>query len=554
MHKYTLWGILLLALVLRIWGSTYGFPHFVISDERPLIFGALKMMELRTLIPSLHPTEFLPLYYMPFMSYVFLVTLAPLIGIMYIFSTAPDLATFKSLLLVDPSAIWIASRIITALIGTVAVYVVYRITLLISENKIASLFAATFMALSFYHIELSHMSRHWIPAVTLAYISLWSWLGFNKFGKLRNSIYSALSAAFAFGTNPSSIVALVPSGILSLFKKPFPWSAVIIFVFMFGVVSSVLIAVHPYGLTLGEGESEVSVNLIDRFIRLFDKNISDLALYVGNYIILLFVYERMLLVLSAIGVYVLWKRERLIAIALLLFVGIYTTLMYFLTINFSRPIVMLVPALSIFAGVGLFWFWEKLVEKNQTTFKWFLIFIIFSVPLVVAMRYDMLLARDTTRHMAIEWIEENIPDGSRVLAYAPLMSFSQNKAGVEAMEEADVSSLRSRDRAIASLDESMLSSPRFAVTNMHFISHTSQAWKDVSEIKFGNSAYEYLVISYQKEMPEEIPHEIWRIANDSTLLFSVEGTLDVRDEIDTVSLQSLFYVDYLGPYIEIYKL
>ena len=75
LRKLIFW-ILLLALVLRLWGITYGFPLFLVNDETPHVYGALKMIELKTLIPAFHQEEFSKvLYYPPLLSYFFLVTL-----------------------------------------------------------------------------------------------------------------------------------------------------------------------------------------------------------------------------------------------------------------------------------------------------------------------------------------------------------------------------------------------------------------------------------------------------------------------------------------------
>ncbi|MBI2406557.1 MAG: hypothetical protein HYV25_03170, partial [Candidatus Harrisonbacteria bacterium] len=46
--------ILAVAFFVRIAGISYGLPMWLVSDEPPFIFGALKMMELRTLVPALH--------------------------------------------------------------------------------------------------------------------------------------------------------------------------------------------------------------------------------------------------------------------------------------------------------------------------------------------------------------------------------------------------------------------------------------------------------------------------------------------------------------------
>ena len=52
--KLILVAILLLALGVRLIGIDYGLPLALVHDEPPFIFGALKMLELKTLIPALN--------------------------------------------------------------------------------------------------------------------------------------------------------------------------------------------------------------------------------------------------------------------------------------------------------------------------------------------------------------------------------------------------------------------------------------------------------------------------------------------------------------------
>ena len=65
-------GILALAALLRIAGIGHGLPLFVVDDEPPFVLAALKMLELKTLLPAAH-TEFQDfLYYPPYLAYLLL--------------------------------------------------------------------------------------------------------------------------------------------------------------------------------------------------------------------------------------------------------------------------------------------------------------------------------------------------------------------------------------------------------------------------------------------------------------------------------------------------
>jgi len=142
--------ILVAALFLRLFGIWYGLPQFFINDERAGVYGALKMIELKTLVPAWHEEEFKKvLNYLPLPSYIYLFTLTPVIAAGYIFSGAPGLEAYKNMLAIDPTLIFLSARIVIALMGVATIYFAYRIAREIFSSERAGLLAAIFLALSF---------------------------------------------------------------------------------------------------------------------------------------------------------------------------------------------------------------------------------------------------------------------------------------------------------------------------------------------------------------------------------------------------------------------
>src|SRR3989344_6241721 len=109
--------ILFAALAVRLIGIDYGLPLTLIHDEPPFVFGALKMLELKTLIPSLHSSQLeSALYYPPYLSYLYLPFFALVISLKSLFFSG-DFETLKNILIADPSVFFIIARIISALLG-----------------------------------------------------------------------------------------------------------------------------------------------------------------------------------------------------------------------------------------------------------------------------------------------------------------------------------------------------------------------------------------------------------------------------------------------------
>ena len=55
--------IIFLAFIIRIAGISYGLPLWLIDDEPPFVLGAIKMIQLRALIPAFHQSEFEKILY-----------------------------------------------------------------------------------------------------------------------------------------------------------------------------------------------------------------------------------------------------------------------------------------------------------------------------------------------------------------------------------------------------------------------------------------------------------------------------------------------------------
>src|SRR3989344_9607429 len=84
--KWLLIYILAFAFLVRVAGISYGLPLWLIDDEPPFTLAALKMIQLKTLLPASHLEEFRTvLYYPPYLSYFYLLPFSILLGIKYLF-------------------------------------------------------------------------------------------------------------------------------------------------------------------------------------------------------------------------------------------------------------------------------------------------------------------------------------------------------------------------------------------------------------------------------------------------------------------------------------
>ncbi|HVU79928.1 MAG TPA: hypothetical protein VHD37_01030, partial [Candidatus Paceibacterota bacterium] len=157
--------VLLLALALRLPGVFYGLPlTSLVGDEPSMILGALKMLELHTLVPALHSQEFATLlYYPPYLSYLFLPFFAAILGVEY-FLWGGSHALFASYALSDLSPFFIAARLCVAASSLASVWLVYRVAQALWRSERAALASAFLFATSLLDVGLSAVVRHWVPA------------------------------------------------------------------------------------------------------------------------------------------------------------------------------------------------------------------------------------------------------------------------------------------------------------------------------------------------------------------------------------------------------
>lgn len=534
---------MLLALVLRIWGATYAFPNLVINDESAFVYGALKMLEFKTFIPAFHPEEFKALYYFSFIPSLYAVVFAPFLLVAYLFSSFSSLADFKLYLTLDPSVIWIAARIFSAVFGTLTVYLVYRLALLWFENKKIALFSALFLALSLFHIQLSHMARHWIYGAFFATLA-WIFIALiYKSGQRKHYFWGGVSAGLSFGATPPSALVLLPLGFLHFLKQKFVDRNLVISGVSFLALALLFIFLHPYGLTLGDtgSESGILANVWERLSHPGERSPFGFLGLAGHFLEILWRSETFLLIFAALGAVFFFKRDLRLGVSVFLFFISYIFLMYTFFTALPRAVLVILPLGAVLAGLGLGKFTE--LFERKILIKSFVIAVIFILPLLSAARYDYLLSAADTRTLATAWIRENIPAGNKILAYLPVMRLANTKEGINKMEKLDAKSLRAADRALLKTKPEFYPEPAFEILNLHFLPGYSVS----------PEGFQYLVLEYEKADQSDIPPGVRELVFNARLLKRFESQLEFKDEISALFPWEFFEIQRFGPFVDIYE-
>lgn len=574
--------ILLGAMLLRLWGISYGLPLFLVNDETPHVYGALKMIELKTLIPALHAEEFRAvLYYPPLLSYFFLIVLTPVIAIHYLASGMPPADTYRAMLALDPSFLWVAARVWMALIGVVGIYLTYRIAWHLSGSRRAALFAATFLALSFYHLQLSHNVRHWLPAsVLLAFLWERALAMRGRGDPLRSwaFLYAILGVATG-GVNTAAAVGIVPlaaarlsGGLRNFFSRQ---ALVLLAVFVLVTIAGV--ALYPYGLTRAEGAPGAASDVAGRISLLATKGIGDWLRFIGGYIRTLWEFETPIFIFSLIGMafFWLWRSpaqlsapeslagKRFWVGVTIVYVVAFFTLLYLFDDFTARGVVFVTPIFAAFAAYAIHVFFEQIrfvIHSRflRSTFYVLLSILAFGWSLAVDLRYQWLLAQPDTRLVAREWLLENLPPGARVVMDTQYLRLPNTPEGAELVGAIDPAALRAADRAVLALGPDA-PQPAVANLNLDLVLPEIRSRLIADTDAFLRRGFTHFVVEYRladavRDDTRRILEQGRRIAHFGPWRDERPVAVDGSGKLERLDFDDLFALDRFGHFVDVYTL
>jgi len=544
-YKYILIGLITFAFIIRFVGIKYGLPLWLIGDEPPFTLAALKMIELKSIIPVLHGEAFEPiLYYSPYLSYIYLIPFTILLGIKYIlFSGGIDL--FKNFIIVDLSQFFILARIINVIFGTATVWLIYKIAKNIFKKEWVALFSSFFLASSVLHIHLSSVARDWVPAVFLFVLVMWI-LSKNNISFRKKYIWSGIISGLSFG------ISLI-SGFIMLFVlfwylfyeknnffKVFKEKILYISLFIFLILSALAIAIYPFGFHLS-GHNSIGAG--QTFLGYLLNFVSFLKPVV--------VSEPILSIFALFGIIFSWKNFRGYFWSGIVFIFSYITIFYIMFHYEHRFTIYLFPIISIFAGYGLYILAKKI--QNKTTAKIFII-VVLLVPFATSIRLEWLILRNDSRIQVREWVAENIKANSKIMVYAELTRFASTKEAHEEQKLIDPNSLRKIDEAEAYFDKNPHGHTQFHTINLYSIKDNN-FYKNLPEYIEKNN-YQYFILDPFYNITDEKKLGFSDIIKNATFVKSFSQFQEIYSMRDGNfgSPIELFKLKSFGPRIEVYKI
>jgi len=414
------------AFILRVIGIQYGLPAVYNPDEVAIMARSLAFAK-----GSLNPGNFL---YPTLYFYVLFGWVAGYLGWLWLTGSASSVAALQALYFTNPTGIYTAGRLLTAVCGTLTVAAVYTLGKRLF-NVHVGLAAALFLAAAPLAVRDAHYVKHDIPvtlAIVVAHIAIvrvWPFL--QSLAAARNGVMLAAAACgVAFSTHYYSVFLVLPltlaivqrsrrDGVTAI-ARHLTLAAIICTAVFFAL--SPFILVEPV-----VAWRDITANrqiVIDRAVRSGAFGPAD------QYLTMLWSDSmgRAVVAAAAAGAACMAVVSPARAAVLLLF-----PISFFLFITNTAPasryLNPVLPFLALFAAWMIDYIRTALRAPRVAASVVALVFAV--SPVMHSIRTDAFLRTDDTRTLAERFVQRSIPAGASILIQPYSVPLTSSREGLE---------------------------------------------------------------------------------------------------------------------------
>jgi len=438
-HRISLWLVLALVggAILRLIGVAYGLPAVYNPDEVAIMNRAIGLGQ-----NGLNPHNFL---YPSLYFYALFAWEGAWFVVGRVTGVFGSLAAFERGFFTDPTSIYVAGRVLTAICGVLTIWTTWRFAARMG-GRVAGIIAAALLAVSPLAVRDAHYVKHDVPVtwlIVLAHLLMAAEL--QRPSAQQRWIWPSFVAGLAMSTHYYAIFLALPLTLLILFPAT-PWSglrerlknltiAAVTVVLAFAVASPFL-ALEP-----GTAIRDVLANrqiVVDR------ATASAGAFASLGYYLSWLVRDGigwMSASLAIVGTWMALKRGRTFAILTLAFPASFL-LFIANTVPASRYLNPIVPFVCLLAAVAA----ADLMERSNSGRAVAALIVLGGVAqgLTDSVATDLFFRQTDTRTIARDWIEQQVPPGSSILVQPYSVPIRQSES---ALREALTTHLGSPDRA-----------------------------------------------------------------------------------------------------------
>ncbi len=429
--------VLLVGLSLRLWGIPFGLPYLYHPDEGVPVSIALRILRTGDFNPGFFHWPSL-LFYFNALVYLIYFWLGNLAGV---FATPadlpfPDVEAMAVGEIARPE-IFLLGRGLSAVIGTLSIIWVYWIAYRVSSNRVVAWVAALFMAVEPLGIKHSQFIR---PDTYAIFFALWTTYFAIRIAsdpRLRNYVLAGIGVGLTAASKYNVVLVFV--------------TVLVAHILRFGMRGFVRKEIYVAGL-VGVLAFLVTTPYawldLPQFLRIGPLDAS--KIYAtghpgaeGNTLLFypqfLWQTQGWVLLLALAGILLAFWNRKAEALVALCFPLIYYVFINFYIVHFDTTILPVVPYLIIFSAWFLWYIINQIsrllqvspVIQNAVLFglvigmAWF--------PLRTAMANNTRLLQPDGREAARQWIDANLPHGTRIAleSYSPYLD--RNKFVIEGL-------------------------------------------------------------------------------------------------------------------------
>ncbi|HEX2087545.1 MAG TPA: glycosyltransferase family 39 protein, partial [Solirubrobacteraceae bacterium] len=400
-------GLLLVgALLLRLWGGDHGLPYAYNADENShFVPRAI----------SLYDHEWNPDYFVnpPAFTYVLHIVFTVWFG---------GREGVSELVASDPTEVWVVARATAAVLGTLAVWLLYLAGTRLLDRRVG-LLAAGLLAVAFLPVFYSHLALNDVPTLAPLCLSLWGVAGVLRLGRKRDYVIAGVGLGLAAATKYTGGIVLLPLLVATLVQYYAPGgraSALRGLVIAGACAVGAFVAANPYvvldfpafwdGIThqssAAGGETQGKLGLTHG---------SGVFYYLWSFT---WGLGWIPLGAAAAAVPLLWRDEKRLIWVLVPATVLYVIFMGTQERYFGRwliPVLPFVCLLAAYAAIDLADRASLRRPRLRPTFLAIAAVLLCGQGLVYSLHIGQVLSREDTRNLTREWMVEHIPPNTKIV-------------------------------------------------------------------------------------------------------------------------------------------
>ncbi|MVF11150.1 phospholipid carrier-dependent glycosyltransferase [Ketobacter sp. MCCC 1A13808] len=422
---WVLLGVLFIGLVLRVWGISFGLPNLYHEDEGFEVNRALQLASGSFDFTRIGKGGY---FYVLFADFGLLFVFLKLVGMV---ESAKD---FALLFIRDPSYFYLMGRFTTAVIGTLSLFLMYKVGSKVF-SRLAGVIAAVLLCVNLLHAQLSHYITVDIPLTCLCLASFIFILRVLEDNKISNYLWAACFIALASMTKMPGFILVFPffvahivrqksesrNILIAAFDKK--WILACILLALVYILGNPGILIYFKSVVLGVFQiykSQIASSDSSDIGGLNESGeaLSPLTFYIDA------IFSSMglvVFVIALVGMLVALLKPKIEAILLLLFGGVFFLALALSAdpvLMFPRYVLPIIPVIVLFAAQFIVIVSELLSKHVHLDYS--VLSIVFVALLAIGgvrgvIEENMRFSIQDSRTVSRNWIEENVPENATIL-------------------------------------------------------------------------------------------------------------------------------------------